>query len=398
MATKAGNARLEVRRGVGTAEVGVGVGQAGSPGFGQTAIDATAGLAPSALAASFGPIAHRRSSLYPAAASAGPLLGGNDLIIAGLPCAGVGTSAWNRPVCAFDPERPVTLFGDFLREDHRRTHKWYHYFPVYERHFERFRNRHLTLFEIGVGEGGSLAQWRGWLGPFARIVGIDINPACAQLEEEEIHIRIGSQDDPAFLERLLDEFGDPDIVIDDGSHQQAHVRASFDILYPRVAKNGIYLVEDLHAAYWPNHGGGIRRPGSFIEAAKGIIDRMHAEHVWVEGPEDVTPRSALGDRTSSIHFYDSVVVFEVGEYRAKRHRLSGNSGLFRADWQPGMPPPAAPAAPRATAGDAAAGAPAMTADPQAEARTLAEAMAQVHASTSWRITSPLRALGRLLGR
>ncbi len=301
----------------------------------------------------------------------------------------------------------MTLFGDFLRDDHRRTHKWYHYFPVYERHFERFRNRHLTLFEIGVGEGGSLQQWRGWFGPFARIVGIDNNPACAQLEDEEIHIRIGSQDDPAFLGRILAEFGDPDIVIDDGSHQQAHVRASFDVLFPRVAKNGVYLVEDLHAAYWPNHGGGIRRPGSFIEAAKGFIDQMHAEHVWVEGPQDVTPRSALGDRTCSIHFYDSIVVFEVGEYRAKRHRLSGDSNLFRADWQPGaaapvpaptpVPAPASVPAPAIADGEAGNVPPALDAL-RAEAGRLADTVAQLRASTSWRITSPLRALGRLLGR
>ena len=46
----------------------------------------------------------------------------------------------------------MTLFGDFLRNDHRRSHKWHQYFPVYERHLERFRNRHVTLMEVGLGE------------------------------------------------------------------------------------------------------------------------------------------------------------------------------------------------------------------------------------------------------
>jgi len=306
----------------------------------------------------------------------------------------------------------VTLFGEFLHNRYRRTHKWYQYFAAYEAHFERFRNRHVTLFEIGIGEGGSLEQWRSYLGPFARIVGVDINPACAQLAEEEIHIRIGSQDDPAFLRALLDEFGAPDIVIDDGSHLQPHIKTTFDTLYPHVAKNGVYLVEDLHAAYWPNHGGGIRRPTSFIEIAKGYVDEMHAEYVWVEQPGDAQPRTVVGDRTRAIHFYDSVVVFEVGEYRTKRHRLSGDAAVFRPDWtaedatpMPGgfqapLPPPVPPMMPpgAAAAAPAARAVPVTPADVPARLRALEAELAALRASTSWRVTEPMRTLGRLFKR
>ena len=293
----------------------------------------------------------------------------------------------------------MTLFGEFLRDDHRRTHKWYQYFPAYEAHLERFRNRHVTMFEIGVGEGGSLEQWRSYLGPFAVIVGIDNNPACGQLAEEDIHIRIGRQEDTGFLGRLLEEFGAPDIVIDDGSHLQPQLTATFDFLYPHVAKNGVYIVEDLHAAYWPNHGGGLRAATSFIEHAKRYIDEMHAEHFWYEEGETRDGRTPLGDRTRSIHFYDSLVVMEVGEYRAKRHRLAGRVGTFRPDWVPGDAMPERPSA------DAPAPvAPAMQphheqiAQLQWRLRTLESELAQVRASTSWRLTGPLRRIGRLLKR
>jgi limonene-1,2-epoxide hydrolase len=70
----------------------------------------------------------------------------------------------------------VTLYGDFFKDNHHRIHKWYQYFALYEQHSARFRNRHVTIFEIGVGEGGSLQQWRDYFGPFAIIVGIDIYP------------------------------------------------------------------------------------------------------------------------------------------------------------------------------------------------------------------------------
>jgi hypothetical protein len=48
---------------------------------------------------------------------------------------------------------------------------------------------------------------------------------------------------------VVAEFGHPDIVIDDGSHFQPHINVTFDFMFPLVAKNGVYLVEDLHAAY-----------------------------------------------------------------------------------------------------------------------------------------------------
>ena len=223
----------------------------------------------------------------------------------------------------------MTLYGDFLDESHRRMHKWYQYFPAYETHFARFRNRHVTVYEIGIGEGGSLQQWRRYLGPFAIIVGIDIYPRCKQVEEDQVHVRIGSQIDLAFLAGVVAEFGPPDIVIDDGSHLQPHVNTTFEFLYPHVAKNGVYLVEDLHAAYWPNHGGGLLAPTSFIETAKTVVDAMHADYI-----EDGRGRSPAGDRTTSIHFYDSVVVFEVGERRVMGNTTTGSAALFSNEWAP----------------------------------------------------------------
>ncbi|MBV9756453.1 MAG: hypothetical protein JO047_05310 [Alphaproteobacteria bacterium] len=299
-------------------------------------------------------------------------------------------------------------FADFLTGDHRRTHKWYQYFPVYERHCERFRNRHVTLFEIGIAEGGSMQLWRRHLGPFVRIVGIDVNPICKQLEEDQIQVRIGSQDNLEFLAQVLLEFGSPDIVIDDGSHLQGHVNATFDFLYPHVAKNGVYVIEDLHAAYWPDHGAGLRHPASFIERAKGYIDEMHAHYTGGE-----LPPSALGQRTTSIHFYDSIVVLEVGEFRVAQQAMTGDASRFRADWRPGdgapereppaqCEPPPQPAAAAIEPEAAQALQPEMQ-DLQREMQELRSRLdhlerenAALRGSTSWRVTEPFRQVGKLL--
>lgn len=199
------------------------------------------------------------------------------------------------------------LWSEFLTNGGRSVHKWTHYFPAYERHLGRYRNRPCTLLEIGIANGGSLQLWKRWLGPLVRIVGIDIVPLCKQFEEHQIDVRIGSQADPAFLQSLCDEFGPFDIVLDDGSHQQAHIATSFAHLYPRTAKDGVYVVEDLHTAYWPEFGGGLRAPGSFLETCKAMVDELNA--VWTRG---AVPATEFTHSTLSMHFYDSLVAFERG--------------------------------------------------------------------------------------
>lgn len=202
----------------------------------------------------------------------------------------------------------MDLWQDFQTNQGKVIHKWEHYFPVYERHFAPWRGRTLTFLEIGVSKGGSLQMWRRYFGPLATVVGIDIDPKCRRHESDGVFVRIGDQSDLGFLDSVVAEFGAPDVVLDDGSHQMAHLNATFEHLYPRLPKNGVYMVEDLHAAYWPKFGGGIDREDSFINRAKGFVDRLNADHA--EGA--VTP-DAFTRETFSICFYDSMAVFEKGQ-------------------------------------------------------------------------------------
>ncbi|MFG6439384.1 class I SAM-dependent methyltransferase [Roseateles sp. LKC17W] len=201
----------------------------------------------------------------------------------------------------------MNLWQDFKTNDQKLIHKWVHYFPIYERHLAPFRNRTITVLEIGVFKGGSLQMWQRFLGPMATIVGIDINPECKQHEEPGIHVRIGDQSDPQFLQSLIDEFGTFDIVIDDGSHRMQHLLRSFEFLYPRIAKNGLYIAEDLHTCYWPEYGGGLDQPDSFVNVSKSLVDKLNADHSRGQVPQDFFARHTFG-----ISFYDSVIVFERG--------------------------------------------------------------------------------------
>jgi len=212
----------------------------------------------------------------------------------------------------------MNLWQDFLINDDKVIHKWMHYFPIYEKHFTPWRNKTINFLEIGVSQGGSLQMWKRFFGPLATIVGIDINPACKQLEEEGIHIRIGDQSDPEFLSQLIEEFGDFDIVLDDGSHRMEHLQKTFEFLYPKISKNGLYLVEDLHTAYWEEYGGGVHQPGSFINKSKAFIDDLNADH-----SRGVIARNFITQHTFCIAFYDSVIVFERGTIPIKKAPMTG---------------------------------------------------------------------------
>lgn len=206
----------------------------------------------------------------------------------------------------------MNIWSDFLLNQDKPIHKWTHYFPIYERHFERFRNQSLTFMEIGCGAGGSLQMWKRFFGPFVQIVGIDIEPICKSYEENQIAIRIGNQNDVNFINEVIEEFGVPDIVLDDGSHNMHDILASFNLIYPKQHNNAVYCVEDLHTAYWVEYGGGLKREGTFIEVCKELIDQLNADHT--RGA--ITPNK-FSKETMSMHFYDSVVLFEKGRHIKK---------------------------------------------------------------------------------
>jgi len=217
----------------------------------------------------------------------------------------------------------MSLWHDFLTNDGKRMHKWVHYFPIYERHFSWYCNKTLTFLEIGVARGGSLPMWQRYFGPLAKIVGVDIDEKCKEHEAPGVFVRIGDQADVGFLQALIDEFGVPDVVLDDGSHRMDLTAATFRFLYPRMPKNAVYMVEDMHTAYWEEFGGGVAKPDTFINMAKGFVDQLNADHSRGQVTPDFITRQTFG-----ISFYDSIVVLEKGDVWRKEAIRVGRKSLF----------------------------------------------------------------------
>jgi hypothetical protein len=199
-------------------------------------------------------------------------------------------------------------------------HKWVHYFDIYHAYFNKFRNTQVVVLEFGVSHGGSLQMWKNYFGNKSRIIGVDINPECQKLEETQIEIHIGSQDDVDFLKQLMEEIGQVDIVIDDGGHTMHQQLSTLQVTYPYVKEGGIYLAEDLHTSYWHEFGGGLRKQGTFIEKSKELVDQLNA---WHSRDTESLRVDDFTKSTFGVHFYDSIVVFEKANINAPYHRQIG---------------------------------------------------------------------------
>jgi hypothetical protein len=198
------------------------------------------------------------------------------------------------------------------------TDKWgpHFYTPVYHDLFSHLRDKPVRLLEIGIGGyafksigGASLAMWADYF-PKGQIVGIDIAEKKLDLDPR-ISIHQGSQDDPAFLKRVCEAHGPFDIIIDDGSHVPTHVVASFYALFPQMADNGIYVIEDVQTCFWPSFGGSILDGGKTMKLAMSMLEYLNFAEIQAVRPELQMPPIARHVR--SLRAYHNLLVIEKGD-------------------------------------------------------------------------------------
>lgn len=204
----------------------------------------------------------------------------------------------------FDKKKLVDFFTN---GKHRRISKWLHYFPVYETYLRPYRNKPIKMLEYGIGHGGSLQMWKWYFHKKSQIVGVDIKDRCKALEEDRIEIRIGDQGDLETHNKIHEEFGEFDIILDDGGHHMHEQIITFEAMFPRLKEGGLYIVEDLHTSYSEKHGGGLEKPDTFVEYSKNWIDYMHGWHKRFN--EDLEP-NYYTENIAGMHYFDSIVVLE----------------------------------------------------------------------------------------
>lgn len=179
------------------------------------------------------------------------------------------------------------------------------YIFVYEKYLESYRDMPIDLLEIGVQRGGSIRMWKEWFHPRSNISGIDIDPIWEKNMPTGAYFFQGDQGDSVFLKKVAKDKGPWDIVIDDGCHDMVPLITSYTVLWEYLKPGGFYIVEDLGTSYQEEHGGGLKKPGTFVEFIKDKLD-----FVVSGGPSDI----------ESMHFHKQIVFI-------KKKKSPHDSGL-----------------------------------------------------------------------
>lgn len=163
------------------------------------------------------------------------------------------------------------------------SHHGYH--RTYPLFLDSFRNKSITMLEIGVDRQGSLELWRNYFNNCIYF-GVDI---AAKKPESEIYpnfyILYGDQSNRGHLESISNRINSAEFIIDDGSHDPAHQVSTFNFLFDRLlSPGGVYIIEDIETSYWKRHklygniiNYGVGHPRSLIERIKSIIDCVNSE-------------------------------------------------------------------------------------------------------------------------
>jgi hypothetical protein len=191
-------------------------------------------------------------------------------------------------------KNPLEAYFD-AHTDGRGVFKRRHYFEIYHRHLQRFRGQPVHVLEIGVLGGGSLEMWRDYLGPAARLTGVDVDPECRALAPEGVEILIGDQADPEFWRSYLATSPTIDVVIDDGGHRPDQQAVTLESLLPRISPGGVYICEDMRFPWNPFHA---------------FVDGLSRPLSALGGRYENKPVSSLQQQVASVHHYPLVSVIE----------------------------------------------------------------------------------------
>lgn len=175
------------------------------------------------------------------------------------------------------------------------------YIRHYDAHWSELRGGPLTILEIGVCRGCSLNMWREYFRA-ASIYGLDVDINCER--PKGCTVVIGNQGQPETFASLLDI--DWDIIIDDGSHNGRDQVISFNALFPKVKPGGWYVIEDLHASYWPGDQWSTRAAILFLHER---WDDLNCRGKYKSGnPEDVVGEAPVlwENELEAIHCYRSL--------------------------------------------------------------------------------------------
>ena len=122
----------------------------------------------------------------------------------------------------------------------------HNYSIFYKKYLNHLKEKKFTLMELGSHEGRSLASFFYYF-PNALFIGANINPFQMKFESKRITELFVDVSSKKIIKNLSNHIeGDLDIIVDDASHNLRDIIIAFSILFKKVKKGGVYVIEDLN--------------------------------------------------------------------------------------------------------------------------------------------------------
>lgn len=129
------------------------------------------------------------------------------------------------------------------------------YTKIYYNKFKPLINNNINLLEIGIFQGKGLAMWSDFF-PNGKIYGTDINITEFTLSKPDLIKKydafsnnnleeVFQGDSTIRNEGFLNTLPELNIIIDDGLHRAIPQYNTFLNFFPKLTKEGIYVIEDV---------------------------------------------------------------------------------------------------------------------------------------------------------
>ena len=122
--------------------------------------------------------------------------------------------------------------------------KWSHYPAIYDKHFWQYRDKEITVLEIGVQRGGSLEIWEKYF-PKAKIYGIDLSSSGyynSTVKDKYKDRLIPIQGNSHYVADLVPQV---DLVFIDADHSYNGCFGDIVAYKPKVRSGGILSGHDI---------------------------------------------------------------------------------------------------------------------------------------------------------
>lgn len=122
---------------------------------------------------------------------------------------------------------------------------WHSYITnFYEERFFPYKDKSISLLEIGIETGASLKLWSEYFTNAVNITGVDISDAKLKPEfNSDATVIIGD----AYSQEIANSFENFDIIIDDASHTHEDHLKSMKLYLPKLKSGGIFVIEDIQS-------------------------------------------------------------------------------------------------------------------------------------------------------